>query len=221
MNESTPEARFTPYGPDHFAEHLPFGRHGYLFAVPGSFSEDTPAHTNVTDWLMAVYRIEDGWEVRDVNGNRQAWGTGGNRRTAVGLAFLEIARLRRLQATEIARRRVQVLGLEAVPPYAVEVISSVTLVLAPNTIGILDRTELTGDGPACYHVRDINGGKPYEIRESGTDGKVTLRTTTIGVLHARCGCDPEDVARFESEPQALIYAREALTVCRPCTVGKD
>ncbi|MFJ1607023.1 hypothetical protein ACIOHS_27170 [Streptomyces sp. NPDC088253] len=214
MTETTPDVQFTPYGPDRFAEYLPFGRNGYLFTVPGSWPEDTPAHTNVTDWEMAVYRIEDGWEVRDVDGNRKAWGTGGNRRTAVGLAFLEIASLRRLQAAEIARRRVQVLGLEAVPPYTVEVTNSVTLVIAPPVIAVLDRIEpAEGDEPARYHVRDTEGGEPYVIRQ--TPG-VMLQTTTVGVFHARCEHDVEG-ARFESESHAATYAKHSLAACWPCT----
>lgn len=215
MTALVPEVEFTAYGPERFAAHLPFARRGYLFTAPGTWPDDTPAHTNVTDWEMAVYRAHGEWEVRDVDGNRKVWGTGPSRRVAVGLALQEIARLRRIQAAEIARRRVNVLGLEAVPPYAVETTGSVTLVLAPNAIGILNGIQ-PGDegGPARYRVLDVDGGEPYEIREHHT---VSLHTTQVGVLHDRCGCDPDGAVRFESEPQALTYAKYALTQCWPCT----
>ncbi|MER6977123.1 hypothetical protein [Streptomyces carpinensis] len=221
MTTRTPEPEFTlygidftMYGPGRFPEGQPFGRHGYLFAVLGSFPADTPAHTNVTDWLVAVYRTDDGWEARDVNGRRRVWATGESRRATVGMAFQEIARKRRKRATEIRRKRVGVLGLEPDPPYMVEVTGSTTLVLAPARIGVLKSIEPTGEGePAVYHVLGPQDGQPYEVREDRT---VTLRTTQVGVFHDRCGCDPEDAARYDHEHEALVYARHALTECWPC-----
>ncbi|MER6559735.1 hypothetical protein ABT300_18775 [Streptomyces sp. NPDC001027] len=206
---------FTAYGPDRFAPHLPFARHGYLFTAPGTWPDDTPAHTNVTNWEMAVYRTRGEWEVRDVDGNRRVWGTGPSRRVATGLAFQEIARRRRKEAAEIARQRVNVLGLEPIPPFTMEVTASVTLVLAPNAIGVLASTlPGTEGGPERHLVLDIDGGEPYEIVDHPT---VSLHTTQVGVLHHRCDCNPENAARFESEPQALTYAKYALTQCWPCT----
>ena len=76
MIDDTDRIEFAPYGPDRFPEHTPFARRGYLFTIPGSFPADTPAHTNVTNWEMAVYRAHGEWEVREVNGLRRVWGTG-------------------------------------------------------------------------------------------------------------------------------------------------
>ncbi|MFC3346032.1 hypothetical protein ACFOOM_00970 [Streptomyces echinoruber] len=215
MNSFPPDVHLTIYGPGHFPDPSPFAEHGYLFTVPGSYPDDTPAHTNVTDWEMAVYLTgdRDEWEVRDVNGERRVWATAGSRREAIGLAFLEIARKRRLEAAGIAAKR-RAAGLEPVPPYAVEVTSSITLVATPAKIAVLDRIEpAKGDTPARYHVHDVNGGEPYVIQE--TDG-VTLRTSTVGVLHARCGHTPKAAARFEDEPGALRFAQRALDACWPC-----
>ncbi|MFF5668822.1 hypothetical protein ACFY8S_01580 [Streptomyces hygroscopicus] len=99
-------------------------------------------------------------------------------------------------------------------PYAVEITSSVTLVIAPGTIAVLHRIERAeDDGPDLYHVFHIEGGDPYVIRD---DDGVHLRTTTIGVLHHQCGHDPEGAARFENEAGALIYAEYGLSACWPC-----
>ncbi|MFI1703025.1 hypothetical protein [Streptomyces griseoruber] len=216
MNDNPPDVHLAIYGPDRFPAPSPFGERGYLFTVAGDFLEGTPAHTNVTDWEMAVYRTKDDpdeWEVREVSGDPRVWGTGGSRREAIGLAFLEIARKRRIKAADVAAKR-KAAGLEPVPPYAVEITSNVTLVIAPTTIAVLNRIEPgEDDGPASYHVHDIDGGEPYVIREAD---EVTLRTTKIGVLHARCGHAPEVAARFEDEPGALIYAEHGLTACWPC-----
>ncbi|MFJ5037961.1 hypothetical protein [Streptomyces parvulus] len=203
------DVQFTPYDHTRFAPHLPFGRCGYLFTVPRSFPEDVPAHT---DMEMAVYRALGDWEVRDVNGIRRVWGTGPSRRKAVGLAFLEIARKRRAEAADVAAKR-EAAGLEPAHPVRVEVTGSVTLVYAPQAIGVLRWIGPVHEQPTRYYVHDIDGGAPYEIRAEGT---VTLRTTTTGVLHNRCGCTPEDAARFEDETAALAHAQEALTVCHPC-----
>ncbi len=220
MNDDylTGNVHLAVYGPDRFQEYASFGRNGYLFTVPGSFPEDIPNHLRVTDWEMAVYRTKDDpdvWEVRDVNGARRVWGTGGSRREAIGLAFQEIARKRRIEAADVADKR-KAAGLEPAPPYAVEITGSVTLVVAPGAIAVLERIEpAEGDTPARYHVRDADGGEPYVIREA--DG-VTLRTTTVGVLHARCGHDPEVAARFENESGALVYAEYGLTRCWTCNM---
>ncbi|MEV6738681.1 hypothetical protein AB0N14_17800 [Streptomyces sp. NPDC051104] len=214
----TGDVHLAVYGPGRFPSYSPFAENGYLFTVPGSFPEDTPAHTNVTDWEMAVYRTKDDpdeWEVRDANGQRRVWATAGTRREAIGLAFQEIARKRRIQAADVAAKR-KAAGLEPAPPYTVEGVSSVTLVIAPGAIAVLDRIEAAdGDGPASYHVHDTEGGEPYVIR---ADDGVTLRTTTIGVLHHGCGHDPENAARFENEAGALIYAKHGMAAVWPCTV---
>lgn len=214
MSATTDQVQFTAYGPERFAEHMPFARRGYLFTVPGSFPEDTPSHTNVTDWEMAVYRSHGDWEVRDVNGDRRVWGVGPTRREAVGFAFQGIARKRRYRAADIADRRVNALGLEAVPPYAVEVTDGVTLVLTPQAIGHLVRIEATDFGhPANYHVTDPDGGDAYVI-QAGEN--VELRTLEVGVLHIRCGHDPDMVHRFENETDALDHVREELAVWAVC-----
>ncbi|MEC3995180.1 hypothetical protein VSR01_17225 [Actinacidiphila sp. DG2A-62] len=216
MSATTDQAQYDAYGPERFAAHLPFGRIGYLFTVPGDFPEDTPTHTNVTDWEMAVYRTgepgPDAWEVRDVNGNRKVWAAGGTRREAVGMAFLEIARVRRDRATEIAENRVAC-GLEIIPPYKVETTDGVTLVLTPQAIARLIRIEGTETGfPALYHVTAPGGGEPYVI-EAGEG--IELRTLEVGVLHIRCGCDP-DSTYFENETDALAHVREELTAWWLC-----
>ncbi|MEV5930944.1 hypothetical protein ACPCSG_23640 [Streptomyces cellulosae] len=208
----TGNVHLTVYGPGRFPAHLPFGRNGYLFTVPGWFPEDTPEHTKVTDWEMAVYRSLGEWEVRDVNGIRRVWGTGPSRRKAIGLAFQEIARRRRAEAADVAAKR-KAAGLEPAPPVHVETTASVTLVCAPQAIAVLRWIGPVHEQPTRYYVHDTDGGDPYEIR---ADDSVTLRTTTVGVLHNRCGCTPEGAARFEEDTAALAHAREALTVCHPC-----
>ncbi|MEW2568344.1 hypothetical protein [Streptomyces sp. NPDC047070] len=207
------DVRYALYDNTRFPEHLPYARCGHLFTVPGDFPEGIPPYAHVTSQEMAVYRVNGDWEVRDVNGERRVWGTGRRRKDAVNAAFAVIARERRIRAARITDRRVQVLGLEAACPYQVEITGSITLICTPTAIAVLDRTETSGDGPARHHVHDVNGGDPYVIR---ADDSVTERTTTAGVLHNRCGCAPENAARFESETQALVYARHALTVCHPC-----
>ncbi|MFF1967092.1 hypothetical protein ACFVW5_26390 [Streptomyces sp. NPDC058232] len=121
MSDTIDQIQLDAYGPDQFAEHQPFGRVGYLFTVPGDFPADVPPSLDVTDWEMAVYRTRasaaECWEVRDVYGHRKVWAEADTRREAVGLAFNEIARVRRERAAEIAERRVNILGL---PPVAVE-----------------------------------------------------------------------------------------------------
>ncbi|KQW13536.1 hypothetical protein [Streptomyces sp. Root369] len=207
------DVQFTLYDETRFASHLPFGPRGYLFTISANFPEETPAHTKVTDWEMAVYRKDGDWEVRDVNGNRRVWGVGSTRAEAVDAAFAVVYRERMRQAAQVADKR-RAAGLEPVPPYQVEVTSSVTLVIAPGGIAILNRIEAAeDDGPASYHVLDADGGQPYVIR---ADDGVTLRTTAIGVLHERCGHTPEDAARFENEAGALIYAQRGLAACWPC-----
>ncbi|MEU7323393.1 hypothetical protein ABZ682_23000 [Streptomyces griseoviridis] len=206
----TGDVHLAVYGTGRFPSYLPFAENGYLFTVPGSFPEDTPSFTNVTDCEMAVYRTKDDpdeWEVREANGQRRVWATAGTRREAIGLAFHEVARKRRIQAANVAEKR-RAAGLEPRPPYVVETTGSVTLVIAPTAIAVLDRIEPAGgDEPAKYHVRDATGGEQYVIREAD---EVTLHTTNIGVLHSRCEHDAEG-ARFESEPGALIYAKHGLS----------
>ncbi|MEH0579089.1 MULTISPECIES: hypothetical protein [Streptomyces] len=216
LNDRTATAEFTPYGPDHFAPHLPFARRGYLFTVPGSFPEDTPAHTNVTTWKMAVYRAHGGWEARDVNGGRRVWATGASRRVTVGLAFQEIARKRRIRAAEIADKR-KALGLEAVPPYAVEVTRSITLVLNPDGIGTRYLAEEADANPAEYLTFDLHSGDVRTVPEE----TAVLSTMQVGLLHHRCSHNPDYATWLESEPMALVYAREALTHCWPCTAAAD
>ncbi|MER7477402.1 hypothetical protein ABTX60_07065 [Streptomyces sp. NPDC126510] len=218
MNDNPPDVHLAIYGPDRFPKPSPFGEHGYLFTVPGSWPEDTPSHTNVPDWPMAVYRTPengDEWEVRDVNGNRRVWGTGGARREAIGLAFLEIARMRRIQAAEIGRKRAAD-GLEPAPPYQVEATSSTTLVLdpaRPDRIGILVHIEGVGTTPTVYRVHSTDGATEWDI--PARPG-ITLRTTQLGVLHIRCGCTPEDTARFDDMGQAMYYGANAMTMWWPC-----
>ncbi|MGW3736648.1 hypothetical protein [Streptomyces sp. NPDC005148] len=119
MSAITDQIQLDAYGPERFAGHLPFGRVGYLFTVPGGFPADIPTSLNVTEREMAVYRTRASsaacWEVRDVNGERKVWAEAETRRAAVGLAFHEIARVRRERAAEVAERRVNILGL---PPVA-------------------------------------------------------------------------------------------------------
>ncbi|MFI9026323.1 hypothetical protein [Streptomyces sp. NPDC053560] len=211
---------FTPYGPDRFAEHLPFGRSGYLFTVLGSFPDDTPRHTNVTDWEMAVYRTgasgKQRWEVRDINGRRRVWGEDGTRRGAVGLAFAEIARKRRARAADIRDRRVNLLGLQPDPPYIVEVTAAVHLVLTPQGIGRLTRIQPDSEPgqAASWRVADVLTG---EERTVDAYGRLDLPEVRTGVLHAECGCDPDgDVARFENAEDATAHAQEHLTAYWDC-----
>ncbi|MFF4756817.1 hypothetical protein ACWD5R_44080 [Streptomyces sp. NPDC002514] len=212
MTVSTDQIQYTAYGPDRFPSHLPFAQRGYFFTVPGDFPEDTPSHTNVTDWEMVVYRKHGEWEARDVNGERRVWGVGPSRRVAAGLAFQAIARKRRYRAADIANARA-LNGLEEVPPYQVEVTSGVTLVLAPQAVAILVRIEPAEEGPASYRVNDVDGGGQYLIR---ADANVTLHSLQTGVLHIRCGCDPDADGRFENEPDALEYVREQLSAWEVC-----
>ncbi|MFF5968241.1 hypothetical protein ACFY64_31860 [Streptomyces collinus] len=210
MNDDhlTGNVHLTTYGPGRFPKPSPFAENGYLFTVPGGFPEDTPAHTNFTDQEMAVYRTKDDpdeWEVRDANGNRRVWATAGSRREAIGLAFLEIARKRRLDAADVAAKR-KAAGLEPVPPYQVEIVGSVTLVLHPTRTAVLEQV-VPGNTPACYRVHDIGGGEPYEVRGD----EVVWHTVTTGILHERCGHQPEDARRFENEGEAMVYARHGLT----------
>ncbi|WLQ69211.1 MULTISPECIES: hypothetical protein [Streptomyces] len=206
------QIQFTGYNKGRFAEHLPFGRTASLFAVPGSFPEDTPAHTNVTDMEMAVYRKHGEWEARDVNGDRNVWGVGPTRREAAGLSFHAIARKRRYRAADMANMR-HACGLETVPPYAVEVTDSVTLVLFSQAIAHLVRIEATDFGhPANYHVTDPRRGGAYVI-PAGAGGE--LRTLKVGVLYIRCAHDV-DVDYFEHETEALDHVREEMAVWEVC-----
>ncbi|WP_439082090.1 hypothetical protein [Streptomyces sp. WL006] len=215
MGTTAETTKFTAYGPDRFAEHMPFARRGYTFTVPGDFPEDTPAHTNVRDWEMAVYRARGEWEVRDVSGDRRVWGTGPSRRVAVGLALLEIARLRSIQAAEIGRRRVNVLGLEEVPPYEVEVTSEVTLVVTRERVGHYVRLVADeNDGPARYLTRDPYSRELYEV-EAGDH--VDLQTLRAGLLHIRCTCTPTVDGRYENESDALAAVRELLNTWTLCS----
>jgi hypothetical protein len=217
MPNSTQKIQYTRYGEDRFPAHLSFGPVGYFFTVSGSFPADTPANTNVTDSQMAVYRTEDGWEVRDVNGDRRVWGTGPTRAKAVDTAFAELYRIRRDRAARIADQRVNALGLEPVPPYAVETTHGLTLVLDPATVGILhtiEPAEFDAPGTAArYNATDLRTGGGLELP---ADGPVRHHPVAVGVLHVRCGHDPDDAARFENEQDATVYAREALTAWWPC-----
>ncbi|MEV7413026.1 hypothetical protein AB0O04_34925 [Streptomyces althioticus] len=221
MNEYPPDVHLVVYEPGRFPAHEPFAERGYLFTVPGSYPDDTPPHTNVTDWEMAVYQTGDGddWEVRDTHGDRHVWATASSRREAIGLAFLEIARQRRTQAADIAKKR-DAAGLAPVPPYALEITSSVTLVTAPTAIAILARIEpARDDTPARYHVLDVDGGAPYVIRQ---DDGVTLRTVTVGVLHHDCDHDLTGVtSTHETEADAHVTAQSRLHAYWPCTQLPD
>ncbi|MFD3978278.1 hypothetical protein ACFWR6_06795 [Streptomyces griseus] len=219
MGTTAETTKFTAYGPDRFAEHMPVARRGYTFTVPGNFPEDTPARTNVRDWEMAVYRIRGEWEVRDVSGDRRVWGTGPSRRVAVGLALLEIARLRKIQAAEIGRRRVNVLGLEEVPPYEIEVTSEVTLVVTADRVG--HYVQLVADedaGNARYLTRDPNTRELYEV-EAGDH--VDLQTLRAGLLHIRCTCNPVVDGRYETEAEAKAAVRELLNTWTVCGGSLD
>ena len=212
MSVNADQVQFIAYGPERFAEHLPFARRGYLFTVPGGFPEDTPAYTNVINSEMAVYRSHGEWEVRDVNGDRKVWGIGPSRRVAVGLTFQEIARKRRYRAANIANHRAAS-GLETIPPYTIEVTDSVTLVLTPQAVALLARIEATETGfPARYHVTATGGGEAYVIEAS--DG-IELRTLEVGVLHIRCECNA-DGATFDNETDALGHVREELDAWAMC-----
>lgn len=212
--DAQPDVQFVPYGRGEFPEHAPFGQTGYRFVVPGTFPYDVRSHLACMNWQMAVYRRLGEWEVRDVNGHRKQWATGPSRRVAVGLAFAEIARTRRKRAAEIAEERVNVLGLEAAPPYQVEVTDTITLVLTPDTIG---RLIPAGPGDTVtageHRVEDLlNDRDPYTL----TDPRMTLRTMSIGVLHDRCDCDPLNAAQFETETDAIAYVAAAMAACWPC-----
>ncbi|MFJ7586977.1 hypothetical protein ACIQZO_06200 [Streptomyces sp. NPDC097617] len=213
MDINADQIQFTAYGPERFAEHLPFAQRGYLFTIPGTFPEDTPAHTNVTDWEMAVYRKHGEWEVRDVHGDRKVWAVASSRRVAAGLAFQGIARKRRYRAADIGNARA-LCGLETVPPYAVEITDSVTFVLTSWFVAHLVRIEATEFGhPARYQVTAPRSGEAYVIEASGG---VELRTLEVGVLHIRCGCDINPAATFENEADATAHVREELAVWEVC-----
>lgn len=219
MDVTAETMKFTAYGPDHFDEHRPFARRGHLFTVPGTFPEDTPAHTNLPDWEMAVYRARGEWEVRDVTGNCRVWGTGPSRRVAAGLALLEIARQRKIQAAEIGRRRVNVLGLEEVPPYEIEVTSEVTLVVTRERVGHYVRLLAGEDGrPTRYLTRDPHTREPYEV-EAGEH--VDLQTLRAGLLHIRCTCNPAVDGRYENQEDALAAVRELLNTWTTCARSLD
>lgn len=218
MSHNPGEVQYTPYGPDRFAEHLPFARRGYLFTLPGSFPAITPAHTNVSDWEMAVYRVCGGWEVRDVNGDRKVWGTDPTRRGAVAMAYCEVYCVRRDRAAGIAEQRVTVLGLEPVPPYAVETTGNVTLALTPDVVGVanLINPADTLDAAASYLVFNLKTGQCESVP---ADGQVVLHTVQAGVFHHGCDCNPDNATHFETEFDAVAYARNSLVICWPCMAG--
>lgn len=98
-------------------------------------------------------------------------------------------------------------------PYRVEITSSATLVLTPTTIGLLVTIE-EGD-PALYRVRPLAGAGEYTVLD---DENATLHTTQAGLFHDHCDCAPKgEVAEFDSDRAALIYAQHALTACWPCS----
>lgn len=220
MGYDLPAVRFKAYGPDRFAEHLPFGSSGYLFTVPGDFPSDLPDFFHITDWEMAVYRTRESgapmWEVRDVNGNRRVWGEDSTRRGAVGLAFAELARKRREKADEIRNRRVNVLGLEPIPPFRVENVGSVCLVLSPAGVGSLRRIEPNGVGVAAtYRYVDLATGKGRTV---AADGPVKLHDVGAGLLHDRCTClAPGLAAHYEHRDDAVADLAENYDAWWPCT----
>ncbi|MBA0053449.1 hypothetical protein E0L36_21995 [Streptomyces sp. AJS327] len=219
MGYAMPTVRFKPYGPDRFLRHLPFGATGYLFTVPGNHPADLPDFFRVTNWEMAVYRTRGSgapmWEVRDVNGHRRVWGEDTTRRGAVGLAFAELARHRRKQADEVRDRRVNVLGLEPVPPYRVETSGGVCLILSLAGVGRLTRVEPADEGPATYRYTDLATGKERTV---AADGPVELRDITAGLLHDRCTCSvPGLVGHHEHREDATAYLEENYDAWWPCT----
>ncbi|MFI0827263.1 hypothetical protein ACH4Q7_22720 [Streptomyces roseolus] len=210
MSHEIPNVHFDQYGPERFNEHTPFARRGYLFTVPGDFPADIPVHTRVgANLRMAVYRAHGEWEVRDVDGHRRVWATGPSRRVATGLALLEIARKRRIRAAEIADKR-KAIGLEEKPPFTVEVTGEAMIACHAGGIAIVDRLLPSGNEPSRYVVRDVEGGDPFELR-----GGAVISETSVGVLHARCGCDV-DGDQFENQADALAHAKLALTHVWPC-----
>lgn len=213
MTASTiPEVQFTPYGPDRFPDHVPVARRGYLFTVPGAFPADIPGHTRVVNSVMAVYRHRGAWQVRDADGHREVKGEGPTRRAAVAVALETIAAERRERAEYIRASRVDVCGLEPVPPYVVETTAHVTLLMTPELIAVLRRTE-HGE-PALYHATDLATGKPVTVP---ADGRVRVGTRQVGILHTRC-CDPKDgyPDHFETEDDAL-ECLATMTVWWHCT----
>ncbi|HEY8983368.1 MAG TPA: hypothetical protein VIU15_27790 [Streptomyces sp.] len=212
MTDSTDQIQYTPYGPDRFPSHLPFARRGYLFTVPGEFPQDTPGYINPTDWEMAVYRKHGEWEVRDVNRERRIWGFGPTRRAAAGSALQGIARERRYRAADIATKRTAA-GLEAVPPYQVEVTAAATLVLSPHSVTHLASTEPSEEDPTAYVVNHLDGGGRFTIK---ADSTVSLRSFHVGVLHIRCGCNPDTTVLFENESDALVYVHHHLAAWGVC-----
>ncbi|KPI33288.1 hypothetical protein OV450_1376 [Actinobacteria bacterium OV450] len=213
--DTASQAPLTRYSADRFPAHLPFGSWGYLFTVPGTFPHDIHASLHVVNSQMAVYRKpEGGWEVRDVDGDRRVWADATTRREAVGMAFLEVARVRRARAAEIAENRVSIYGLQPVPPYAVETVDELTLIITPDRIARLVRirpAETAGE-PALYDVIGQDGEE--ETIEAGSEA--VFHTVKAGLLHDRCECNPKDAAHFETGAQALVYAAEAMQVCWPC-----
>ncbi|WP_328434563.1 hypothetical protein [Streptomyces sp. NBC_00425] len=205
---SMPSIRYKAYGPDHFRPGLPFGRTGYLLTVPGDFPSDTHVHTNLLSMQLAVYRAFGEWEVRDVDGPRKAWGTGATRAAAVATAYAELYRVRIQRAADIAEHR-RLCGLEDVPPFAVEVTNTVTLVSTRTGIAVLDKVLNTT--PTTYLVTDPRTGTKATIPAADTDS----RTTSTGFIHERCGCEPS-AAWFENEDSARDYAEELLTTWWPC-----
>ncbi|MFD8774498.1 hypothetical protein [Streptomyces sp. NPDC059916] len=194
MGDSPESPKLTAYGPDRFAEHLPFGRTGYLFTVPGNFPAELPQFCRDGDCEMAVYSTRASgaqmWEVRDVGGRRRVWGEAHTRRDAVGMALLEITRKRRESAEEIRERRVNVLGLEPEPPYRIEKNSGADLVLNPAT----GRASLVAADP------------------------VSLRTRVVGLLHDRCACPASDLVGFrENRKDAAAYLTEECDAWWACT----
>ncbi|MCX4550582.1 MULTISPECIES: hypothetical protein [unclassified Streptomyces] len=203
MNASIDQIQFTAYDPDQSFGHLPFA---YLFTVPGDFPEGIPGYA---DLEMVVYRVRGQWEVWDI-GHQETWGTGPSRRAALGYAFNKIAQVRRLHAADIANARVAV--RESVPPYEIEV-TGMSLVLAPQAIGVLVGIDHTEDGRATYVVDKVQGGGRCGIR---ADATVTRHSMDVGVLHIRCGCKAILAVRFERETEVLEYVREYLNSWKVC-----
>jgi hypothetical protein len=166
---------------------------------------------------MAVYRAPAGeWEVRDVTGYKKVWGTSSSRRRTVGQAFQEVKRHRRHRAKEATEQRVNVIGLQAVPPYSVEVTEADTFVLTPGAVEFITRIESSAvaGGPERYHVENADSG---ETRTVSADGPCQVYDVACGIVHRRCPCVPTGAAAwFETAGDATEYAREALNVFVTC-----